>query len=374
MKFQVGEKVTYNNGEWLFYGVITAVIDNSLCPCYRIRVERMEKENCKFSITQFEFELEADKKSDSDQFMRKLENYHAALIQKKEVDRPTEIPSTLVFPETEQEQEPELLLESEPEPEQEPVFKPEKKLRKKRETTLGKIEFSHAQPIEALKIDSPKEKKPKEKIPKEKKPKEKKPREKKPKVEKPKAEKAKRRVSESWYNQLERFKEGVKDFAINNWVGDNRRQYKSGNLHEEKLEKLKEINFPFEVIRKKTKAVKEEIPKKPIIAISDPWERNYQAFIKGERNNDVFAWISQNRRYYKAGKLKDEHYEKLMEINFPFEIAKKTSNNWERQYELWKNGERNSLQQWRQWSVKQYINGKLSKDRIIKLKELGILK
>ena len=343
MKYKVGEKVKYNNGEWLFYGVITAIIDNSICPCYRLRVERMEKENCKFSITQFEFELEANKTSDSDQFMQKLENYHTELIQKKEADSLTEIRSKVVLPEPETEsvqetvpkQEQEQEQEPEPEPEQEPVSKPEKKPRKKREM-----------PSEKVKV-------------------------KKTKVEKPKAEKSKRRISESWFNQLERFREGVKDVAINNWVGDNRRQYKLGKLHEKKLEKLMEINFPFEVTRKKTKEFKEETP---IKTISDPWERNYQSFINGERNNDIFAWISQNRRYYKAGKLKDEHYEKLMEINFPFEIAKKMNNNWERQLELWKNGERNSLQQWRQWSVKQYINGKLSKDKIMKLKEIGILK
>ena len=60
MKYQVGENVKYDSGDWWFYGTVTAVIENSICPSYRMNVERMVKKNCKFSITQFEFELEAD--------------------------------------------------------------------------------------------------------------------------------------------------------------------------------------------------------------------------------------------------------------------------------------------------------------------------
>ena len=57
MAFKVGDKVKYNSGDWVFFGSISAVIENSISPCYRLTVERMIKMNCKFSITQFEFEL-----------------------------------------------------------------------------------------------------------------------------------------------------------------------------------------------------------------------------------------------------------------------------------------------------------------------------
>ena len=51
-----------------------------------------------------------------------------------------------------------------------------------------------------------------------------------------------------------------------------------------------------------------------------------------------------------------------------------STNWWNKQLQQWKKGERNSLQIWRQKSVKQYVDGKLSKDRIQKLKDVGILK
>ena len=54
---------------------------------------------------------------------------------------------------------------------------------------------------------------------------------------------------------------------------------------------------------------------------------------------------------------------------------KKTSDSiWDKQIEQWKKGDRNSLKQWRQRSVKQYIDGKLAKNKIAMLKEIGILK
>jgi len=60
MKYKIGDKVRYDSGDWWFYGIVTAVFENSICPCYRLSVERMVKKTCKFAITQFEFELEPD--------------------------------------------------------------------------------------------------------------------------------------------------------------------------------------------------------------------------------------------------------------------------------------------------------------------------
>ena len=58
MKYKVGDKLRCDGGDWWFYGTVSAVFEHSVCPCYRLSVERMEKKTCKFSITQFEFELE----------------------------------------------------------------------------------------------------------------------------------------------------------------------------------------------------------------------------------------------------------------------------------------------------------------------------
>ena len=60
MKFKIGDKVKYDGGEWLFYGSVNAIFDHSISPCYRINVDKIIKKSCKFSITQFEFEIESD--------------------------------------------------------------------------------------------------------------------------------------------------------------------------------------------------------------------------------------------------------------------------------------------------------------------------
>jgi len=58
MKYKIGDKVKYAGGDWHIYGTVNAAYEHSICPCYRIDAERMEKK-CNFSITQFEFELDA---------------------------------------------------------------------------------------------------------------------------------------------------------------------------------------------------------------------------------------------------------------------------------------------------------------------------
>jgi hypothetical protein len=65
MKFKIGDKVKYDGGDWWFYGTVTAIFEHSMSPCYRLSIDRMEKKNCKFAITQFEFELEADNDAES---------------------------------------------------------------------------------------------------------------------------------------------------------------------------------------------------------------------------------------------------------------------------------------------------------------------
>jgi hypothetical protein len=87
-----------------------------------------------------------------------------------------------------------------------------------------------------------------------------------------------------------------------------------------------------------------------------------------------------------SGTLKEDRFEKLMAINFPFDVPKKVdvdvknkpeevTDIWHKQLRQWKTGDnRASLQQWRQKNVKRYVEGKLSQDKIEKLKEVGILK
>jgi len=277
MVFKVGDKVKYDNGDWLFYGTVSAIIENSISPCYRLTVERMEKMNCKFSITQFEFELALE----------------------KEVDK-----------------------------------------------SLNPILEVATQEVE---------------------------------------KRPKKGRAGAWERNLESFQKGERSNSINTWISRNRQLFKSKELPKEKLDKLTSINFPFEAKGRKGKAVKKakmerprkQVEVKPKRTNSTAWEQNYELFKNGEKSNTVYAWISGNRKKYKANKLSEYQLNKLTEANFQFEVPPRENqlDSWHRQFRLWKNGNRTpSLQSWRETSVKRFVQGRLSQERISKLKEVGILK
>jgi len=247
MKYKAGNKVKYDSGDWKFYGTVTAIIENSVNPCYRLNVDRMVNNQCKFSITQFEFELKFDNEDDSSIDRKKWENTKIELLKRYNSVPDSDIISNIIKPEPILAPVPEPLFKPEIILEQEPSSEPREVKKEPPKPKLGKI----------------------------------------------------------WLKNLELYEKGVKGHVISAWVSYNRKQYRSAKLTEEQLEKLKEINFPFEVL------------------------------------------------YKKKPKLND---------------------GWEKQLKLWKKGERNSLQLWRQKSVRQYVEGKLDKDKIEKLKEVGILK
>ena len=254
MKYQVGEKVKYDSDDWRFFGTITAVIENAICPCYRVHVERMEKKNCNFSITQFEFELASDEMNSS-QEKSSWKKYEDEFLKKNNKLQFAENKSNAFV------QEPSELNQ----------------------------DVSGA-------------------------------------LQEPNDEMPSRKKYGSWQTNFELYCSGHKSKTINTWMYQNRRQYQSGTLKTDQLEQLKKANFPFEVTKKV--ATKKHTAKKGS-------KENVAADKKNDDTNDI----------------------------------------WHKQLRQWKyNDNRASLQQWRQQNVKRYVEGKLSKDKIEKLKEAGILK
>jgi len=200
MNYKVGDKVKYDGGDWWFFGTVSAVFEHSICPCYRLSVERMEKKSCKFSITQFEFELEPyheivesgnDKRKWNDTEVELLKKYHGildtedlskmlkrspqAIGEKRQQIKPEQEPEAKLF--TDVSGNANINLQIPPNAE-EP--KPGKKQRRKRkqepETETGKVEVSDD------------------------------------------AQKSK--ISEAWNKNLESYQKGEKNGSIYNWVSE----------------------------------------------------------------------------------------------------------------------------------------------------------
>ena len=267
MKFQVGEKVKYDSGDWWFYGTVTAVIENSICPSYRVSVDKMEKKNCRFSITQFEFELGAGHEVESE-----WENFENVYLKKYAVPQQNEeLPKDIKqepvqiqepTPKMETKLEPEMKMEQEPEPKQELKQEPELKMEPKQEPELK----TEPKQEPELKTETKQE---------------------------PETVKELSLISElvTTPTELEPEKKQRK------------KRVPKQELNQENVETPQEP--------------KQETPRR---RRGDAWDRNYELYIQGNRSNLIHAWVSQNRKLYKLGELKDEKLEKLIAINFPFEV------------------------------------------------------
>jgi hypothetical protein len=216
MKYNVGDTVRYDGGDGWFYGTVSAVFEHSICPCYRLSVDRMEKKSCKFSITQFEFELEAYNEVDSDKNMRKWENSEIEYLKKYG-----------------------NILDHE---------------------SIGRV-----------------------------------------------LNRTSATIAEKW-NLIKPSEEHKAKVNV--------------EKHEkpEKSETLFVAQPAVNVVDTSTQKAK---PKQKRRTSEEAWEAYFEAYCNGEKNNNIYTWAATNRKQYKAGKLSDQRFEKLMEVNFVFDVAKK---------------------------------------------------
>jgi hypothetical protein len=218
MKYKIGDRVKYDDGEWMLYGTVSAVYEQTICPFYRVNIERKEKKNGKYSIVQFEFELETDrevvesekeKRNWNDTEIEYLKTYYGA--------HNIEDMAKVLKRTTAEIEDEWKLVNSEPEP------KPKQELKGKQSRKR--------------KLKPEPESESEEEITQ--------------KSEKETLKRKRGKRGEAWSRNFEQYRKGEKSNVISTWMAQNRREYKSGKLSEAKFEKLVGINFPFDVVRKK---------------------------------------------------------------------------------------------------------------------------
>ncbi|MDR0796026.1 MAG: hypothetical protein LBE79_08265, partial [Tannerella sp.] len=181
MKFKIGDKVKYDSGDWWFYGAVSAVFEHPICPCYRLDIERMEKKDCKLSITQFEFELEAETILEREMDIPKLESAEIDHLKKDDKVRNYGHLSTLLERNLQALERMYQPVKSEPIP-----------VRIDRPVPEG-IQETITEPEKVNLLQKP--------------------------TEKPLTRKA----GEAWERCFDNFRKGVKSHSVNTWVYQNRR-------------------------------------------------------------------------------------------------------------------------------------------------------
>ena len=119
-------------------------------------------------------------------------------------------------------------------------------------------------------------------------------------IQRTKKERPKRKKGEAWDINLELYRNGEKSNAISSWIAQNRKEFNAGTLSEKKLDKLMEINFPFETILQKR---------------NDDWHQRLEEWEKGERRSTLIQqWRQRNINKYTEGKLEIDKIAKLKEV------------------------------------------------------------
>ncbi len=204
------------------------------------------------------------------------------------------------------------------------------------------------------------------------------------------------------YNSIKRsyVKEGIWDINYNHllkfyeenghcdckelvgWIYKQRENVKRDNLSYEKKEKLKEINFIFDLYEYK-------------------WEQNYNSLKQYKQKygnclvpqhkrefSGLAAWVSNQRARYNKGKLLNNKIDKLNNIGFNWEPIKNIEDNWEENYKELINylntfGDVNvpirykvnglRLGEWTNTQRRACRRGRMCKERVKKLEDLGFI-
>ena len=217
MKYNIGDKVKYDDGEWLVYGTIIAVYKHSDYPFYRLNIERKEKKRGEFAVNQFETELEIwEEETVSSVESRKWENLEIEYLSKALRRSPQEVEKKIeeILPTAKKETQ--GTVKPKVETKVKPVAKPKTKVKPKKvlpKKVLSKKVLPKKEKAVELLEDKPGK-------------------------------------TMSWYDKLEMFRKGEKSGKLGVWESQNRKDFRDGKLSEEKIQKLQEASFSFDAKRK----------------------------------------------------------------------------------------------------------------------------
>ena len=348
MKFKIGDKVKYDSGEWLMCGSVNAIFDHSINPCYRINVDKMIKKSCNLSMTQFEFELDAD--DEATQAVAEIAK-NDVLIEKIYTKLEAIENATAVFQhEIEESKRLNRLMDDALEKQSKRGEQPKKIVKKGRRGRVAtqKQELEQEQVVEvspstvvenvAEIIDVP--------------------------VEVTEETAKKRRGGRRKKDQEQAAASGAvtkesvaetvekqDDVVVVNEPGMKKKigrpkkkkaapaKKKGGRPKKiqeqaaasgavanesvaETIEKQDEAAVGVELGMKKKMGRPRKIEAQaPVEKKTPAWYINFEKFKSGERSNVISAWAAQNRKEYKSGKLKEKKLDLLLEVDFPFEIT-----------------------------------------------------
>ena len=170
--------------------------------------------------------------------------------------------------------------------------------------------------------------------------------------------------------------EGIK---IGIWLNFQRKIFRRGKLPEDRVQKLKELGLELD----------------PRIVVR-PWDENYETLCKAINNGvkvtqktvyegiKIGSWVTTQRRLFKRGELPEDRIQKLKELGV---VLDQREVSWNENYETLcraiNNGvkitettvyEGANIGTWINTQRKNFKNGKLSEDRIEKLRKIGVIK
>ena len=162
------------------------------------------------------------------------------------------------------------------------------------------------------------------------------------------------------------------------WVANQRANYKKGSLSEDKIEKLKSINFEFEIIKSW-----DEMFNLLVEYLNEHNNKYPSRYDKDSKIKRLGMWVNNQRARYKKGSLSEDKIEKLESINFKLE----TNKSWDEMFDLLveylnehnneypsqtnKNPEIKRLGVWTNTQRRFYKKGTLPKGKIEKLKSIN---